>query len=161
MTKTVTFIRHAEAKHNVWTQDMPLSELLNARLTDNGRKQSEFLNNSFDIVVLSPLRRAIETYSCSGIKCRQIIISDLFREFRDVQDEDKTAGSQYLENEKWHLETATEVSRRATNAIEFLRKLDGDNIGVITHACFVNHLLHKIMGRTFHFGNCQYITVGV
>ena len=67
--KTVTLIRHAESHFNAGNYKTD-EEIRNCRITNLGIQQAKQLNQSFDIVVLSPLKRAMETYLNSNIKTK-------------------------------------------------------------------------------------------
>lgn len=49
-------------------------------LTDNGINQAKKLSGHYDLIVISPLRRAKETLQYSSITYNNIIINDNFRE---------------------------------------------------------------------------------
>jgi broad specificity phosphatase PhoE len=72
----LTFIRHAEALHNVVIEYTDR----NPALTDTGLAQSQQLNGSFDLVLCSPLKRTMETLRHSHIQYQSIEICKLLRE---------------------------------------------------------------------------------
>jgi broad specificity phosphatase PhoE len=131
----ITLIRHAQALHNIHIRDPEL--IANSRLSEKGREQSVNLELSVDILVVSPLRRAIETYSNSKIKCKEIIVSYLFRE----QPESMDQVVNFLENEERFVETEDQVRVRAQEAKKFLLSLKGDSVAIITHGIFIYRLL--------------------
>ncbi len=111
--KKVTIIRHAQSHFNAGSYKTD-EEARNCRLTDDGIQQAKKLELSFDILIVSPLKRALETYLNSGIKCRQLIVSDLFREIR----EDKPLN--YLDFEPINPESINSARQRAKDAVEFV-----------------------------------------
>ena len=134
--KTITIIRHAESKFNAGlckTDD----ELRNCSLTPNGKQQAGNLNQHFDILVVSKLRRAIETYKNSNIEAEQVIFSHLVREHKENHS------LNFLEGEEIIPESPDDVRKRAREAIAFLKTLNGDNIGIISHGCYISYFLEQ------------------
>src|SRR5690348_5811551 len=105
-SKKITIIRHAQSKFNVG-QYKTDEEVRNCRLTNEGINQATQLNLSFDTVVLSPLKRAMETYLNSNIKTKHLVMTDLAREFK----EDKPVN--YLDFEPIEPESHEAVKIRA------------------------------------------------
>jgi broad specificity phosphatase PhoE len=134
--KKITIIRHAESKFNARQYETD-NELRNCRLSENGKLQAQNLQQSFDIIILSPLKRALETYVESNLKSRKIIISDLFRGQKEISQ------LSYLENEEIKPENLDDVRKRAREAIAFLKSLEYDNIGIISHGQFISHFLEQ------------------
>lgn len=73
---TVVLLRHAESIYNA-TGDITI---MNCGLTENGRKQASQLSGNFDLVLISPLRRTLETLDYSNIIYKHIRHCDLLRE---------------------------------------------------------------------------------
>jgi broad specificity phosphatase PhoE len=148
----VTIIRHAESKFNAGLCKND-DELRNCALTNNGKQQASKLNQNFDILVVSKLRRAIETYKNSNIGAEKVIFSHLVREQKEHHS------LNFLEGEDIIPETPNELKQRAQAAKEFIKTLDSDNIGIISHysfiACFLaecgqpKHFLHNTGAITF------------
>jgi broad specificity phosphatase PhoE len=118
------------------------------------------LNQNFDLIILSPLRRAIETFEFSNIKAEEIRISYLFRETMDGGSWNYLE-KEYMENKK--IESSDDLYRRATYSIEHLRSLDPKykNVAVITHGSYVNYILQQLIGMQFNFQNAHFMTVTV
>lgn len=149
--KKITIIRHAQSQFNAGNYKTD-EEIRNCRLTPLGIEQAKNLNNSFDVIIVSPLKRALETYLNSGIKTRQLIVSDLFRE----QKEDKPLN--YLDFEEVEPENSETIRKRAIEAINFIKNLDSDNIGIISHGCFIWYFLEQIGMPPKPTYNCQEIS---
>ncbi len=150
--KTVTIIRHGQSKQNAG-QCKNDDELRNCALSDVGKEQSKNLNQNFDVVIVSPLKRAIETYENSNIKAGNVIYSDLFREHREHNL------SEFLENEEVIPEI--NVRQRAQNAFQFLKELNFNNIGIVTHLCFSWYLLEQCGQPISSLENTQSITFNI
>ena len=71
----ITFIRHAQSLYNAG-----LADVKNCPLSPSGCQEASRLVGEFDLLVLSPLKRAIQTYAFSQIKAGEIVISPLARE---------------------------------------------------------------------------------
>ena len=115
--KTITIIRHAQSKFNAGEYKTE-EEIRNCRLTNYGVEQAKQLNHSFDLLVLSPLKRAFETYVNSNIKCKQLTISELVREQLDGRP------LNFLDLEEVKSESSDEVRKRAREAVEYIKQLD-------------------------------------
>lgn len=100
---SLEFIRHAQSKFNVareqWSKDNPQHtrkeqhdwsdsynlymskpEYIDAAITKLGEQQASKIKKKYDLLILSPMHRCIQTYKCSQIETKEIIICDLFRE---------------------------------------------------------------------------------
>ncbi len=124
--KKITLIRHAESIYNK-TMD---NSLINCGLTDEGKIQSSKLEYNFDLIIVSPLKRALDTLKYSNITYKNLEISDLFREY-------KTNGCDYFENEAIISETEEELYSRIKQAKQYISTLNQSNIGVVTHGDFI------------------------
>lgn len=152
MVKRITLIRHANSLHNqgIYAETDP--RLLNSRLSDHGIDQAKNFSASFDVLVLSPLRRAIETYADSSIATREVIICPLFREQQDGKIINR------LENEAPSVESTMDVRLRAIQARKYLESLNSDNIGIISHGVFIWYLLEACGQIPLPTHNLQTIT---
>lgn len=149
--KTITLIRHAQSKFNAG-QYTSENELINCKLTEQGKKDCEKLNLSFDLLIISPLKRALETYTNSNIKTKEIIINDLFREQKENHP------LNFLENEIVIQETTEEVWERVSKAKKFIETLEFTNIGIISHRNFLWYLLDEFEQDPIALDNLQTIT---
>jgi broad specificity phosphatase PhoE len=136
MRKRLTLIRHASTFENEGQCPTPESAL-NCGLSETGRRQAAKLKGSFDLVVISPLRRALETYAVSKIRCRRVLICDLVREQRD----DLKDFYCFLENEEPMAETDAMLRDRAQAAKKYLLSLNSSDIGIVSHGGFIRYLL--------------------
>ena len=149
--KKVTLIRHAQSKFNAGHYKSE-DELRNCGLTEFGMASAKSLNQTFDVVVISTLRRAIQTYNNSNIKTDNVLYSELIRE----QREDGVLN--YLEGEEIVPETPNMVRERAKNAIKFIKSLNYENIGIITHAHFIWYFLEQCGQKPVIIKNTESIT---
>lgn len=149
--KTITIIRHAQSKFNAGEYKTE-EEIRNCRLTNHGIDQAKQLNHSFDLLILSPLKRAFETYVHSNIKCKHVVISKLVREQLDGRP------LNCLDLEEVTSESSDDVRKRAREAVEYIKKTDSDNIGIISHGCFIWYFLEQIGQPPIGTSNCQSIT---
>jgi broad specificity phosphatase PhoE len=148
--KKITFIRHAQSRFN--SGKITHDEIVNCRITEEGKQQANKLNNSFDLIILSPLKRAMETYVHSNIKTKRVVISELFREF-------KSWNLNMLENEDpKDVETHEQMIERAKSSIEYIKSLPEQNIGIISHHDFLQVFSEYILGQKISVPNCGSIT---
>ena len=150
----ITLIRHAESEFNVNPVQDP--KLTNCDITEKGMSQSANLTFSFDLLILTPLKRTQRTYIYSNIKARKLDILSLFREYKkDVCD--------FLVGEEMIKETEEEIISRVRKAIAHLRIQKDKNIGVIGHGDFIWYFMKELTGKTTHkrLGNCEYVTINL
>ena len=136
----VTFIRHAQSEYNIGQQFSN-----NVPITKDGAIACVSLDQTFDILILSPLKRAIQTYANSNIKTKRIIMSDLFQEKKDKP-------SNMMDNDTDY-ETTADFETRILKAIDFIKQLDCSNIGVIGHHDFIQKLTSKLIGKPISLSN--------
>jgi len=151
--KTITIIRHGESIYNAG-EFKKESEVANCRLSDKGKIQSQSLDQSFDILIVSPLKRALETYVNSQIKTKELIISPLFAEHRNGKP------LNYLENEEYVVETPDDLAKRAKSALQFVRSLPKlqQNIGIISHGDFLHNFLKECQQKQAYLKNTEAVT---
>lgn len=149
-TKEITFIRHAQSLFNVGKS----RHQRDCGITLGGELASRSIKGTVDCVVLSPLRRAIQTYALSEVKCGRVIVSNLFREHKNG------TVSNYLSKEDIDLESEDELKQRIEIAIQFLRSLPYKQIAVFTHHDFMVEFTKKInKGKPVYMRNCDTIQV--
>jgi broad specificity phosphatase PhoE len=145
MTKTIWFIRHAESEFNrleAIAGDLEAEELRDCCITTLGIRQAcqlghELSDVKFDAVVVSPLRRALETLQCIPALAnhRNIIVNGLCREHKtDVCD--------FLFNEVVVFETHYQLMQRIEKFKHYLlyELPDYYTIAVISHGDFIYHI---------------------
>lgn len=73
--KNLTFIRHAESMHNAHTNYPNLKdhEFVNTKLSENGIKQANKISGQCDLLIVSPMKRTLETYVHSQLKVKRLI----------------------------------------------------------------------------------------
>jgi phosphohistidine phosphatase SixA len=152
----ITLIRHAQSKFNAGTAKT-LAEITNSRITEKGIQQASQLNFDFDLLILSPLKRSMETYTNSNIKTKKVIISEFFREhmssplnFLELEDHQK------LESEK-------ELLDRVDRSLAYLKLISNDysHIGIISHSDFLRKITLKLLGKELVFNNCGSISINI
>ena len=152
--KKITIIRHAQSKFNAgeYTTD---DELRNCELSELGKQQAKNLNHEFDLLVLSPLKRAIETYAHSNIKTKNVIICDLFREQKEEGQ------LNYLDFEEINPESIEDIKQRVLEAKDYLKMLSSNNIGIISHAVFIYYFLWACDQPARIIGNTESIVLEI
>lgn len=123
----------------------------NIPLTDVGCHQSKQLNFSFNILIISPLKRCLETYTNSNVKVGSVIVSELFREH-------VTTPNNLFEYEDFVYEMDEDFEQRVKESIEFLKKLDTPNIniGIITHNDYIEKFTQITQGSGLTLPNCAH-----
>lgn len=146
--KVITFIRHGQSLANAG-----LSLGKDVRLTNDGRKQSAEIAHQAELVILSPLKRTMETYLNSDIKTKRVHMSELFREILDGNN------CNYHEHEDHTIESIDNAKERINKALVYLSTFEEKNIVVITHGGFLHHML-ILLGKPIDFiHNCQIIKI--
>lgn len=144
----VTFIRHAQSEYNIGKNNS-----FNAPITEDGAISCKNLDLNFDLLILSPLKRSIQTYANSNIKTKNIIINELFQECKDKP-------SNMLDNDT-NYETVYDFENRLDNAIKFLKDRSENNIGIITHHDFVHKITKKITGKPISLSNTNTFSINM
>lgn len=145
---TVTLIRHAQSRTNANNK----LEEVDTRLTSKGIKQASKLSFTFDLVILSPLKRSMETYINSNIIAKNIIVIQEFRESKDNI-------SSFLQGEEIIYEDEEEFLKRIRDINKKIKKLSKEynSIGIISHYNLLRELTGEIFGKKMSFGNTDYL----
>jgi len=152
-TGEVYFLRHGESRFNAGIAP----DEFDCGLTDFGKQQASALVGAPDLVIVSPLRRAQETLACSKIQAKQVWVSALCRERRNVSNCDYFADEASATGEApatLPLETDLQFGRRVLefrNLLDVLRKAY-PKILVIAHGIFIM----SVTGRTQPIQNCEF-----
>ncbi|MHB1952854.1 MAG: phosphoglycerate mutase family protein [Sulfobacillus sp.] len=149
-------IRHAQSTFNASDPAIDGEWFVDCPLTAYGREQAGALNDSCDLILLSPLRRTRETYENSAISAKEVIVSPLVREVRiDCCD--------FLEGEERVPETEEELSARIDEAHRLLMFLSRHRkIVVVTHRDFIIEFLkRKFSIERKSIDNCERICLEV
>jgi broad specificity phosphatase PhoE len=124
----ITFLRHAQSLFNKY-----LTSEKDCDLSPEGKLQAADLIGSYDVIILSPLRRTHQTLLYSKIRGRRILITELCREKRsDICDflpgEDET-----------RKESVEELVVRIDSFRKFLREncSPDESVLVIAHGDFI------------------------
>ncbi len=156
--KNIYFIRHSESEANATKIFMGAE----AKLTNKGFKQSGSIadrisNIHIDIMISSPMVRALDTANIIRKKTgREIIISDLFIErkrptevygmsyFSSEANEILTDIDKNFHNPDYHYsdeENFVDLKNRAVKSLEFIEKMEEENILIVTHGVFTKYLV--------------------
>jgi uncharacterized phosphatase len=148
--KKLYFIRHGlsemnKSGHFAGTIDTPLAAEGRAQAKAAGEKAK---NLSIDLIISSPLGRALETAKIIaeeiGYPISKIIASDLIIE-RHWGDLEGTPHIQVGDlDEIPNAETSTQLLNRAEKALRYLEGLEAENILVVSHGTFGRALRHHI-----------------
>lgn len=145
---SITLIRHAQSRTNANTK----LEEVDTRLTSKGMKQASKLNFTFDLLLLSPLKRTMETYINSNIVTRDVMV---IREFRESKDNI----SSFLQGEEIIYEDKEEFLKRVRNINKTIKKLSKEynSIGIISHYNVLRELTGNIFDKKISFDNTDYL----
>ncbi len=131
----VSFIRHQRC-YNLREDGSPNFNIINPALTERGIKGAQTLIGRYDLIIISPMARCIETYTYSKLEGTREV-NHLFREWRqgpaDFHHHDLTCTM---------CETKQQLGERIKRGFEYLRSLKCDNICVITHSEWMKEALN-------------------
>ena len=127
--KIIYFIRHGQSTGNVDTNTFTLD----APLTELGKLQASVLELDVDLIICSPMRRALETLHYSKIQGKDFLINDDCRE-KICSPSDRMI----LESE--YVETNENFSLRMSHFANFLLNLQSNKIAVVCHGCVIASL---------------------
>lgn len=147
----IYLIRHGETQLNAaWRKQLPTPRVRDPRLTDNGRQQAQELaarlgKIHFDIVFVSPNRRALETALYLPIPPKRICVNALFREILsgvcDFGSPPTVLRSRYrkldfsaIDNSWWQQRGGS--ATRLRDVLRLLAPWKGRTIAIIAHRRF-------------------------
>lgn len=133
IVKNITCIRHGHPEQMVSGDPI---------LSTNGIEQASYLAGEYDLIILSPLRRAIETYTRSNISGKRVIICDEAREQRDHKMYNQ------LRSETPIAETVPEMLARCTTLRDFILSQPEENICIFSSAFTICYLQH-VFGHSY------------
>jgi probable phosphoglycerate mutase len=144
-------IRHGETEWSLSGQHTGTTDIA---LTDNGRRLAERLRpilaeETFALVLVSPLQRARETCKLAGLDAGAVIEPDLV-EWNYGEYEGLTPAQIHATAPGWMIfrdgapggEAPEEIGRRVDRVIERVRKVEGD-VAVFAHG----HVLRVLVAR--------------
>ncbi len=124
---SVNLLRHCESVFNKYGRDD-----INCELTEFGKDQASKLEGSYDLIIVSPLKRCRQTLLYSKINGGKVMFCDLVREYKvDMCD--------FLEGECVIFETEKDLLERVDKFKIMLKQLSADykKILVVTHGDFI------------------------
>ena len=172
--KEIYFIRHGEGYHNLYNYNYNNYHLEYPRLTVKGLKQCFELKNNlekenFDSIVVSPLRRTLETAVNIFDKNNRFIAMESVREFisnpcdyRESVEEISREynfvdfgfiGDNYFYNKK---ESDIDINLRIDSFYSYLINTPFKKIAVVSHGEYLKRLFEKY-GDKFNIKNKQFM----
>ena len=170
----IYFIRHAQGEHNLsekhWQIKYPKLTELGIQQCKNAR--SKFDINCINLILVSPLRRTLET-SENIFGKRKSLALELIKEaiinpcdFRESKKEVikdfQYVNFNYVDDECDYnnIESLDEIQDRCHKFYHYLQELNEDNIAVVTHGAFLREFMNlygSILGikNTDWFENCE------
>ncbi len=147
----VYFVRHGSTDSLEKRISQPDDEPLNQKGLDQARELGKrFANTKVDLVISSPHLRAVQT---AKMISEEVETNDLFADVRkpkevigqSKEDENiknilKKIGEMYLVDPSWHYsdeENFEDLKTRGLKALEYLQKLDLENVVVVSHGNFI------------------------
>lgn len=175
--KKIFFIRHGEGYHNLMNYNYHNWHLLYPRLTTNGINQCYKLKEKlklekFNLVIVSPLRRTLETAEYVFDKNNKFVANEDIREVLsnpcDLRESIPEISKSYCyinfdkipENESLEIKESNEnVNQRIENFYNYLSKLPLGNYAVVSHFEFLKRFLIKygkdMCIENIEFNNCE------
>lgn len=150
----ITLIRHGQSVFNASYENSPkIDDVMytDCGLTELGKEQAKKLEMKFDLLILTPLKRTILTYVNSNIECEKILMKEVFREYR-------VDHSDFLEGEEFIPETEDQIKIRVMEAINYLKQVKYENVGVICHTDFIYYFMKVNFDKEIRLKNCEYIS---
>lgn len=127
---TLTLIRHGECYiDNQWNTEF------NPGLIPKGRRTASEITGHYDHVIISPMKRTLETFDFSRISGNHVQVNSLFREVRLNKVD-------FMEQETLDFEHPKDFLQRIQKAKDYLVSLNVSNVAVVTHAGFIRQFLN-------------------
>lgn len=149
-------MRHAQTYPNIGQE----TEMCDARLTQHGKEMASTAKipgvEIFDLVILSPMRRALQTWSeVRHIHAKEVILDSRVRE-EISNTPDKLHPGEVKES-------FDDVQSRAKEFIQHVRELvkskNASSVLVVTHHNFIWHYTSTVLGiDPVSLPNCGYIS---
>lgn len=127
--KIIYFIRHGQSVANSDTT----SSMIDPPLTQLGRLQASKLELNVDLVICSPMRRALETLHYSRLRCNEFVINNKCREKRCGHSDQMLLEIPYQE-------TKEDFALRMTQLAQYLLDSNFNTIAVVCHGCVIASL---------------------
>lgn len=157
--KNVYFIRHGEGYHNLYNYNYHNWHLEYPRLTTKGIKQCLAVKKNIDkvdIILVSPLRRTLETAEFIFDKSNKFLAIDYVREFISNQCDYKESNKEISQNFNYvdfsmsydnydynKKETEDDINKRINLFYKYLQDIEFKNIAVVTHGAFLERFIKK------------------
>lgn len=162
----IIFIRHGQGYHNIIKDNKTQYHILYPQLTKEGILECKTTYHNlkhfhFDLVITSPLVRALQTFNlCFNHNYRKAISIDLFREIvenkcdfrkhiRTIQKDYnyiRFEGFDLNELNYNKIETKKDIEKRLYKIIYFLEHLKSlgyKHVAIVTHGALLNQLFKK------------------
>ena len=155
--KTIYFIRHGEGYHNLYNKNLNNWHLEYPRLTTKGLNQCYQVKENMppvDVVLVSPLRRTLETANFIFDKTNKFIAIDSIREvisnpcdFKEpnhavMKNFNHVDFSLSFDNNDYNKrEAEDDVDERVDFFWNYLKNLDYEKIAVVTHGAFLKKFI--------------------
>lgn len=126
MCKKVICIRHGQPDRT-YSSDPPLSDV--------GIQQAKELSGEFELIIVSPLRRAMETYTQSNIAGKRVMMTDLAREQLNGDPYNEFRNEPYFSHESNHT-----MFKRAVQLRNFILEQPESSICIFSSAFTLYYL---------------------
>jgi broad specificity phosphatase PhoE len=178
MTKTIIFIRHGEAEHNVGFEEYgeeaySFEDYKFSNLTEKGKEQSLTLKSkldefNFDLIVTSPLDRCIQTTDILFTEQNRKICQEFVREInydhpcneRRLKSELEQIYPEYNYNfSEYDIKFSKKINdtnERIETFHNYLVKNNHKTIAIISHKSFLEKYFKKHFDQEILFDNCSY-----
>lgn len=144
--RCIWFVRHAESTVNCGGESV-----FDPGLSENGKHQAATLEGHFDVVIISPLLRCLETLRLSKITYGELRVSPNLQEWRCAFPATRLS-------ERDSIETKEEFEDRVERFRLELAAIDAKTILVIGHSHFWN-IWRKIESPYFEIQNASIVQV--
>lgn len=134
----ITFIRHGNAYQN--TENEPENfDVFNPHLTQIGINQANKLSGSYDLTIISPLNRALDTFKHSNIQTKEQIVNELFREHINHKCD-------ILKEDEEQFESSEYFDKRVNNIKEYLQQIKDNgynDVCIVSHSVLIFYLIES------------------
>lgn len=149
--KQLYLIRHAESEHNAKSKfpDRKEQDFVNTCLTSNGIDQAGKIQGPVNLLILSPMKRCVQTYAHSKLTVGRVVMSDLVREWRVY------GPASFLEHEKQEAEPRAVFMARVEATSQLLKQQPENSIAILAHGVFLSELMLKLGDERGLRGMCN------
>jgi len=148
--KNLWMIRHAESTHNAKPENEPDDKYFNCGLTEKGKGQAHCVQGPAELLLVSPLRRTLETYIHSRLKVKKLETLEELREWTGWGP-----SCMYDLEHKDNRESWEQFQARVSKALHIIKQRPEQNIAILSHGGFLSEVCRQLKLPLYRWENAE------